>query len=344
MARETARFQRDWESYSKRQELVDNVRQAKSIVCRSSATSATCSQLVQYLADDLMATPSPLQAGPRPVIVCSVRHACVAKAMARRVATEWAGPGAHAALAQDQPAVTFRTSNTDRLGEGCRIAFTSHAQLLRDLVAKRTDAYTAIVVHDADDGALETDRMLGMLRVRLRETDTTHACLMVRNETSVGHMCRYFLRCASMVAPQGHRFEVKVEHTTKRPTDLVQAVVNRVMEVRLHARVCVCKGVVGLLTACPWLCGVPGLVARSTFKAKGPLLAAQSCVSCRALAMRRWQPCNWEWRCGKSARRTLRAEAGLEWPVRWPLLTFACATRSWMWRSWRGALALVTVA
>ena len=158
--RETSRFKAQASAYTQRRELTGAVRSSRCVILHATHTGTAAAQLAQYLADDLRVTPSPIHRNPGGLVVCSYRYPGVAVAMAGRVASEWDATGA-----APSGAVAYRTMNEANVDlEHCRIMFTSHRQLIDDMARGITSKYSVVIVQDADDGAMETDLLVALLR------------------------------------------------------------------------------------------------------------------------------------------------------------------------------------
>ncbi len=73
--------------------------------------------------------------------------------------------------------------------------------------------------------------LLGLLKMQLEEADDMHVVAMARTDTTAAQLQTYFGARQIVKASTGHMFPVKVENIQEKPTDAVQEVVRRVLDV-----------------------------------------------------------------------------------------------------------------
>ena len=215
ITREFKRFEASLPIYAKRREIIEVLCKNQALVLKGETGSGKSTQLAQYLADDLFSKPNS--------IVVTQPRKVAAVTLARQVAKEYGCSvgeevGYHVGFGQKTSRKTIMKFVTDRI-------------LLNEILKERNsiEQYSCIIVDEAHERSIHTDLLLATIK-QIMQNHPNLRLILTSATINTDIFQRYYDFCP-VVNVQGRTFPVERVYVKERPSDYVDSVYEKAVEV-----------------------------------------------------------------------------------------------------------------
>ncbi|CAF3634772.1 unnamed protein product [Rotaria socialis] len=213
--REITRLELHLPIYARHLDLIDPNIYGRVLILKADTGSGKSTQLVQYLADALLATQGQ--------IICTQPRRLAARALASRVAEEFGcklGEEVGLHIGVSRALVSART----------RIRFVTEAVLLNEYYNDpMLTAYSVVIIDEAHERRIDTDLLLGAMKICLKQRKDIRLIIMSATLDDK-LLCNYYNDACFMNIP-GRTFPIEDEYASEDPEDYVDAAIKKTFEI-----------------------------------------------------------------------------------------------------------------